>query len=141
MGELRTGNHQVVAPPSVYRDPDTGRVGRYRWVVLPSTPLPPLPDWVDQLIKATVAPAPVVVVANFPAGIGARKLEALARRVAASAEGERNAILFWAARKAAAEQHPLELAEDVLYRAALDTGLRDHEALATIRSGFAWGGR
>jgi hypothetical protein len=139
LGELRTGNHQVVAPPSVYRDPDTGGVGRYRWAVLPSTPLPPLPDWVDQLIPPAPKPAPFITVTNLSADAGARKLEALARRVARSPEGQRNDILYWAAKRAAKEGHPQEVTQHALYRAALDCGLRERAALATIRSGWEKG--
>jgi hypothetical protein len=132
LGELRTGNHLVIAPPSV-------TVGAYRWVMLPTTELPELPAWIDDLLPVLPKPAPILAVTQLPPDVGLAKLDALARRVARSTEGERNAILFWAARKAAAERHPESIAARVLLRAAEAVGLAEHEAVATIRSGWGWG--
>lgn len=136
LGEHRTAGHQVLAPPSVTEM-------AYRWAVLPTEPLPKLPAWVGGLREggAAASERPVQNVTNLPVDAGLWKLDALARRVARSPEGERSDILFWAARKAAKEGHPLDVAEDVLHRAALAVGLGDHAATATIRSGFAWADR
>ncbi|MFE5199998.1 bifunctional DNA primase/polymerase [Streptomyces sp. NPDC056601] len=69
---------------------------------------------------------------------GGRALVGLVRQVLDAAEGQRNNRLFWAACKAfehaAAGRLDADAAEDALMRAAVEVGLPDKEAEATLKS-------
>jgi hypothetical protein len=58
----------------------------------------------------------------------------IVRRVAEAREGERNAVLFWAACRLLERGMHLRDVETLLIRAAVSTGLSDFEARRTITS-------
>ncbi|MEV7001125.1 bifunctional DNA primase/polymerase [Streptomyces sp. NPDC093982] len=70
--------------------------------------------------------------------LGGRALVGLVRHVLDAGEGQRNNRLFWAACKAfehaAAGRLDADQAEDALMRAAIEVGLPDKEAEATLKS-------
>jgi hypothetical protein len=123
-----------VAPPS-YVSKKVDKPGAYRWIRPPrGNALPKLPRWIIGALR----PQP-----DRPARFDLKSegdIGGLARFVAASAKGERNNRLFWAACRAgelvAGKRASAASAEDVLSRAAVSAGLSPSEATATIRSGL-----
>jgi hypothetical protein len=70
---------------------------------------------------------------------GSGNIDALCRTVAASTEGQRNAILYWAScrlREAITARNASIGDQEVLLSAALQAGLPRIEALSTIKSGL-----
>jgi hypothetical protein len=135
--DLKTDGGYVVAPPSVVKK-RVDKPGAYRWIRPPrGNVLPKLPRWIiDALRPQPDRPArPARFDLKNEGDIGG-----LARFVAASAKGERNNRLFWAACRAAelvaGKRASAASAEDVLSRAAVSAGLSPSEATATIRSGL-----
>ena len=63
-----------------------------------------------------------------------RALDAIARRVAAAPEGERNAVLYWAACRCTERHMSRTDTESLLIPAAMQAGLPDIEARRTIAS-------
>lgn len=120
----------------------------------PSTPQP-LPRWLLELLRPAdvprreVRPAPVH---QLPTGSRAERYAVAALngeldKVAGAAEGERNRVLFAAARRLAelAPTAPAVLSEtttqDALLGSAREAGIGEQEALRTIRSGWSTGSR
>ena len=127
IGEYKTTGG-VLAPPSV-------TVGPYAWLWLPDEGKPTIaPDWLAALIDGEPHSA-----GERPyrgASDPAIALDILACRVRDEGEGNRNDLLYWAARRAAAEGIEPQVARSVFLRAAKLAGLRDDEADATITSAF-----
>jgi len=65
-----------------------------------------------------------------------KRLEVLARAVAKTPPGNRNNVLYWAARRALEEGIPASAAAAALARAAGDAGCPPKETEATLRSAF-----
>lgn len=109
----------------------------------------PLPEWLLSLLRR---PAPTrsrtaAPVQQLPAGSRAERyaeaaFEGETEKVSGATEGERNSVLFAAARRLGelAESAPAVLVEaavsDRLLTAALAAGLDERRALSTIRSGW-----
>lgn len=116
----------IVAPPSTIGD------HAYQWVPLNNTaPSAPL-DWAA--IRRHLAPPatrkpPFLRPRSAPISPEAR-IDPLVRTVARTPQGNRNAILFWAAGRAIAEGNQEAL--PTLLTAALSTGLSEGEARRTI---------
>ena len=129
IGELK-GSGGVLVPPSA-------TTGAYAWLRSPSgVPIADAPAWLRAIVEV-------------PRHEGARQhgrmspsravalVAGLYRVVAEAAEGERNALLFWAACRAAEHGVDRDAAAEILLTAALRAGLPEREARATIASGFA----
>lgn len=120
----------AVLPPSLH--PATGRP--YRWVH--TSPPAPLPRCLAVLLRPAAAPVPRPR-RWPPPGRGTGRLDALCRHVAAQPEGNRNAALYWAARRAgelvAGGLDPADVAAE-LAAAAERAGLDRREAEATLAS-------
>jgi hypothetical protein len=63
-----------------------------------------------------------------------RRLDTLARTVARTGEGNRNNMLYWAARRAVEEGIPARATARAMSRAAADAGCTRREVEATLRS-------
>lgn len=112
-------NGYVVAAPSVH--PDTGN--RYEWIT--DHPVAPLPPHLHSRVRRD-PPRPL-------RGKGGAVPGGLIAAVAEAAEGNRNNVLFWAACRAAAENAPDAVWDD-LRASALLAGLDDREIERTIVS-------
>ena len=128
IGELK-GSGGVLVPPSV-------TTGPYSWLRSPHDfGVAAAPAWLRDLVAV-------------PSGVDARPVGPLSpsravalvaglyRVVAEADEGERNAVLFWAACRAAEHGVDRRAAGEILLTAALKSGLPEREARATIASGF-----
>jgi Bifunctional DNA primase/polymerase, N-terminal len=128
VGELK-GSGGIVVPPSV-----TG--GTYRWLRSPlNVPICAAPTWLCDLIA--VPPA----IERGPSGPlspsrAVALMAGLYRVVSQAGEGERNTLLFWAACRVAENVLEPYAATDILLAAALEAGLPEREARATIGSGL-----
>jgi hypothetical protein len=94
---------------------------------------------VDAILERRRRPPLRVVGAGFelPArdtGRSAAILAGLVRAVQRAAEGNRNAVLFWAARRAIEHRLPTGMASSALEQAGLDAGLGESEVRSTLRS-------
>jgi hypothetical protein len=128
IGEYKTTGG-VVAPPSI-------TVGPYRWLWWPQEPLvTQAPGWLASLVAETATASAVGSQADLPADPAAA-LDALACAVRDEREGNRNALLYWAACRALEEGIRPDIAAEVLNRAALAAGLSRAETEATLRSAF-----
>jgi hypothetical protein len=117
IGELKSSGGLVLLPPSV-------TVEQYVWLYAQARlPLPEAPAWMLALVTES-APPP-----KFDAGRPLSRqelidaLETLCETVAESERGNRNAMIFWAARRAAEQGVPPEAAWPAFYRAAEACGL------------------
>jgi hypothetical protein len=129
IGELK-GSGGVIVPPSVTTE-------AYAWLRAPSDgPLAEAPAWLRSLAdgprrdgsraQGRLSPSRAVAL-----------MAGLHRVVAGAAEGDRNALLFWAACRAAEHGVDRDAANEILLAAALQAGLPEREARATIASGFS----
>ena len=104
-------------------------------------PLAFWPSWLlDRLLaKPKPPPHPVQKVASSSRDSG-RSIEGILRLVAAAQQGERNAVLHWAAcrlgERVQAVQISAAVAETLLMAAAMAAGLPEGEARATVHSGL-----
>ena len=99
---------------------------------LDHAPRAPWPGWLSAEIWPPAPPRPPVrpVTANAnEAGISA-----LVAKVSGAAEGNRNSILFWAAKRLAEKRMPAREIETILIPAALSAGLAELEARRTVAS-------
>ena len=128
VGELK-GSGGVVVPPSV-------TIGTYSWLRPPfHVEIADAPAWLRSIVAETradelrptrpLSPSRAIAV-----------MAGLYRVVAGAAQGERNALLFWAACRAAESDVDRHAAAEILLSAALKVGLPEREAKATIASGF-----
>lgn len=131
--DVRGSGGYVIVPPSVHPCGD-----RYRWVgcmvdgTFANFPILPAPDW---LIELATAKPQRLVTPSLPTpstlqGAGVGIVDVLRH----AGEGERNSCLFWAACRLfdRGQQGPEIEAELTPY--AMQLGLLEREALATIRS-------
>lgn len=128
--DLKTGRTgYVVAPPSIHPDG-----GLYAWENYPEGWPAPAPEW---LRKQAARPAALQPGVRTPraggSGNGPFSAQCLAARVGKAAMGERNRILYGAA-KDAAKQGDLDAFEADLVAAAALVGLDSREIDATIAS-------
>jgi Bifunctional DNA primase/polymerase, N-terminal len=128
VGELK-GSGGVVVPPSV-------TIGAYSWLRAPSdVAIAAAPAWLRALAAETrhdeLRPSGQLSPSRAIALVAG-----LYRVVAEAAEGERNAMLFWAACRAAEHGVDRHAAAEILLSAAVKAGLPEREAKATIASGF-----
>jgi hypothetical protein len=137
--DIRGDGGYVIAPPSLHR---SGR--RYRWQRPPGAQLPVLPEWLEEACR------PLVVEQREPiplrAGLNAWARTALrgeADQVRNAVEGTRNVTLNRSAFRLRQLTTSGILDEasvaEVLLAAALNAGLDEHEATATIGSGMSAG--
>jgi hypothetical protein len=127
IGEYKTTGG-VVAPPST-------TVGRYHWLWWPDEPLlTAAPAWLTSLVAEPVLAASSVQSGRDLPADPAAALDALACAVRDEREGNRNALLYWAACRAIEEGIRADIAAEVLNRAALAAGLPRAETDATLRS-------
>lgn len=118
------GRGYLVCPGSVH--PDTGRL----YTIHRDGPIAPLPQHLLALIvqPSHTAPSPTTTPSSGD------RWDGLIRTVAEAQEGGRNAALFWAAARAAADSAPAAV-YSALAAAAHEIGLGAHEIQQTIRSG------
>jgi hypothetical protein len=129
VGELK-GSGGVLVAPSV-------TTGNYAWLRAPSDlPVADAPAWLRALADGPrhEGSAPR---GRLSASRAVALVAGLYRVVAEAAEGERNALLFWAACRAAEHGVDRHAAGEILLSAALRAGLPEREARTTIASGFA----
>jgi Bifunctional DNA primase/polymerase, N-terminal len=137
--DIRGDGGYVIAPPSFH---PSGR--RYRWQRPPGARLPVLPHWLEEACRPSVVEQgePVPLRAGLDAWARAA-LRGEIDQVRHAVEGTRNVTLNRAAFRLGQLTTSGILDEawvaDVLLAAALDVGLEDHEAVATIRSGMSAG--
>ena len=123
--DLKGNNGYVVIPGSVH--PHTGK----DYVFLSETTPAMLPPWLESVVYRT----PEVARRTVRSGRqGDRNGLGLVRAVGEAVEGTRNGILFWAACQA--RRDGLDI-DQLLWNAAIDAGLSEGEAGATIRSAAA----
>jgi hypothetical protein len=103
-------------------------------------------DWAEwdiddftALILAQPMPEPPKPAPSL-AGTQPRGFTGLTRAVAGMQQGNRNNVLYWAARRAREEQRPVDAALRELLPAAIHAGLDEAEATRTIRSAFGKAG-
>jgi hypothetical protein len=126
IGEYKTTGG-VVAPPST-------TVGQYRWLWWPDEPLlTDAPPWLASLVAERTLEPSAQTRRDLPADPAAA-LDALACAVRDEPQGNRNALLYWAACRAIEDGIRPDIAERVLERAALSAGLSVAETDATLRS-------
>lgn len=117
--DLKSNAGYLVVPPSIHPNGQP-----YRWAN--ALPVAHAPAWLRPML--TPPPAPTRSTPSSPSG-----RDGLVDFVATAAEGNRNAALFWAASRAAAEG-TLPAMTAQLVAAAVNNGLPEREAQATIRS-------
>jgi hypothetical protein len=128
--DIRGDGGLVLAPPSVRL------TGAYRWAVGGPTTIPPMPAWLVDLLRARPPERrPVEASAQPTAG----RLAALERQVRTAAEGNRNAMLYWAGNRLREMGAPRDWAQ-VLEQAAVDAGLSRNEASGTLASALGGAG-
>lgn len=120
--DLKDHRGYLVMPPSVHPNGT-----RYEW--LTDTPIARCPAWLAPLLRKT-SPPPRRTVPRSRSGKGAPLLEFLAGQAA----GNRNASLYWAASKAAADGLLTGPFRGDLIDVARGIGLSDNEIRATIAS-------
>jgi hypothetical protein len=116
--------------------------------VVDDQPIPLPPRWLVDLLARPAAVVPTFDHdrARTAAGRGRYSAAGLVSAVALAAEGTRNARLNWAALRVGADcradrvthHEALDVLDDLLV-AAMRAGLTEHEAVATIRSGYTAG--
>lgn len=132
-GDVRGGNAYVIGPGSVHQ---TGVIYELADVEQPPVPLP---VW---LLDALQAPAvvPVARPANSAVRQGSGGLVGLVRFVLASAQGQRNERLYWAACRAFEHARKGQLepraVATALVDAAAHVGLTEAEARSTVTSAY-----
>ncbi|MGJ0203372.1 bifunctional DNA primase/polymerase [Leucobacter sp. gxy201] len=131
--DVKTETGYCVLPPSIH--PETGHP--YVWASMSPPAALPTP-----LLTLVRLPEPKPTPARFATARGEggdaearlrRRAGHLAEHVAAAAEGQRNARLYWAACTAHREGYPPDTF-DMLERAAVHAGLSEHEARGTVLS-------
>jgi hypothetical protein len=129
IGELK-GSGGVVVAPSV-------TTGPYAWLRAPfDVPVAESPAWLRALVDMPHHEG-VRPTGHLSPSRAVALVAGLYRVVAEASEGERNAMLFWAACRAADHGVDRKAAAEILLSAALKAGLPEREARATIASGFA----
>jgi hypothetical protein len=139
--DIRAKGGSVVAPPSRHITGD-----HYRWIFDPDeAPLAPIPDWlVTKLTEPIPRPQPQISIATShrPSVAAVRGVLCV---VASAREGERNAVLFWAAcRLGEAVRNGLmssDMALDLLVNSAppTDASFTRRAILLTARNGLRHG--
>ena len=139
--DIRAKGGSVVAPPSRHITGD-----HYRWIFDPDeAPLAPIPDWlVTKLTEPIPRPQPQISIATShrPSVAAVRGVLCV---VASAPEGERNAVLFWAAcRLGEAVRNGLmssDMALDLLVNSAppTDASFTRRAILLTARNGLRHG--
>jgi Bifunctional DNA primase/polymerase, N-terminal len=132
--DVRTTGGYVVGPGSLHISGES-----YRWLSAPDeAPLAQAPAWLLDRLKP--APPRQRARSYSTSKIDIRAVAGILRTIESAHEGNRNEATFWAACRAGemirAGWFTREAAFDVLLEAALKTGLPEHAALATIRSGL-----
>lgn len=139
--DIRGDGGSIVAPPSLHV---TG--GRYRWHPDPPRELPPMPDWLVDLLATPPPPPPrpVRLEGDLTPYVTAA-VEGEAREVAEARPGQRHSRLYLAALRLGRFVRDGVLSEAavtaVLLAAAATAGLGESEAGRTIRDGVDAGGR
>jgi hypothetical protein len=137
--DVRGDGGYVIAPPSLH---PSGR--RYRWQRPPGAQLPAFPRWLEEACRSSVVEQaePVALRAGLDAWARAA-LRGEVDEVRHAVEGTRNVTLNRAAFRLGQLTTSGILDEasvaEVLLAAALNVGLDEHEAIATIRSGMGAG--
>ncbi len=128
--EIKGAGGYVVAPPSVHPC-GVEYVGQ----LPPAAELPPVPSWLIELVRA---PRTAQASSTRLIGDPGRILEGLARTVRQAEVGQRNHLLYWGSCRVVEHAGEGELDEyqalEELRLAAIDAGLTDSEARATISS-------
>lgn len=130
VGELKGARSLVTVPPS------RTEKGEYRWRIAPSgLAVAPAPEWLLGLVERPAPLPPPVFRGRMPnPEVGLKRLDALARAVASAGVGQRNALTYWAMRRALEEGAPPDVAVDVIGRAAAAAGLPVVEVRSIARS-------
>jgi hypothetical protein len=130
VGELKGARGAVTAPPT------RTTAGEYRWLVAPAgLAVAEAPPWLRGLVEEPAPLPPPSFRGRMPnPDVGARRLEALARAVAAAGRGQRNSVAYWALRRALEEGAPPDIAAEVIERAAVAAGLPVAEVRSIAKS-------
>jgi len=132
--EFRAENAAILLAPSVVADSD---FQTYAWTVEDvveriKNPLP-LPRWILELIEHAEKTKPV---ANVLRAARDASFVGLIAWLRGQKEGNRNAALFWSAKRLFEAGLPISEAMFHLSSAARETGLQDKEIESTIRSAY-----
>src|SRR5262249_15155925 len=106
-----------------------------------------LPGWLAEIIRppASITPSRIITYTGSSTNRAHAAMRGVVRTVAGAAVGERNAILYWGACRAAeaarAGAIDASFIADALALAAGQAGLSRSEAVRTIKSAFRTGGR
>jgi hypothetical protein len=126
--DVRAAGGYVVAAGSV--------VGGRRYEVVDRRPPAALPQWIFRMLTRRAAPSPRPRAVTAAPG----RLAALVRTVERAQPGQRNDVLYWAARRAGELDGADHAAvTGALVAAALTAGLPEAEARRTIASGMGGG--
>lgn len=97
--DIRSTGGYIVAPPSWLKPSESGKGGRYEWIVSPfETMIPRLPIWVSELLRPR-EPKPYVPPKTLEEG--STRLRGLIEFAQNAPQGQRNTSVFWAACRAA----------------------------------------
>jgi hypothetical protein len=126
VGELKSKGGLVIVPPST-------TTIQYRWLYAPAgMPLAEAPGWMtDMIVEPSPPPA---VTADLDIDEQYAALEALASFVAHQERGNRNAGLFWAARRALETGISTAATYDALTRAAEAAGLLSDDGGSSVHA-------
>ena len=131
--DIKASGGYIVLPPSVVpADEGTAGTGRYLWIEFDTTSEGSPLD--AEAVKRFLRPPPARTSHHTTSRAAGPGIAGLVGKVAREAPGNRNNLLFWAARKALADG----LALDELREAALNVGLRPSEVEATLASARRW---
>ncbi|GGL30319.1 hypothetical protein GCM10010095_14310 [Streptomyces anthocyanicus] len=126
-GDVRAGNAYVIGPGALHAS------GFVYELEDPHQRPAPAPSWLLRALLTRPAPTTRRTLQRHSVPGASRSVLGLVRFVAESREGNRNSRLFWAACRAAEDGQD---ARGELLSAALEVGLDEREALATIRSAY-----
>lgn len=131
--DVKTTGGYVVAPPSRIKCSETGKTGKYEWVNSPlGGELPRLPQWAVVALKTNPEQKLINKKSDFKGDFSP-----VFRYIETAASGQRNNILYWAARKAAESGKDDGQTKSDLLQAAQNCGLDRIEAEKTIRSAYS----
>lgn len=139
--DIKTDGGYIVAAPSIIAASDAGPGGEYKWLLWPhKAGISTLPAWAVEKLMPRKVSVPKFKENRITGGSAERALESMARKLAASKQGERNNLLNWCAYHAMQMANEGKLSPSLamhrITQAALSAGLPMPEVQATLQSGL-----